>query len=127
MNKETFIKIWDETLGKVENLKFECSPLLREHLMKIANNEYTDDEISKCVSFRDSDSKTIDQRILAIEKVFNWADGIQGTTITRILTKDQGQIWSIGFGAMHQPKHFFEGLTIEEALTNAENVIFNQS
>jgi hypothetical protein len=45
MNKETFEKIWDETLGKVEGLEFECSPQLEAHLMKIANDEYTDDEI----------------------------------------------------------------------------------
>jgi hypothetical protein len=64
--------------------------------------------------------KSIDERIVKIEKLFPYADGIHGTTITRILTQDRGQIWSIGFGAMHQPKRFFEGLTIEEALYNAE-------
>jgi ethanolamine utilization protein EutQ (cupin superfamily) len=69
--------------------------------------------------------KSIDERIVEIEKLFPYADGIHGTTITRILTQDRGQIWSIGFGAMYQPKRFFEGLTIEEALYNAEKEYFN--
>jgi len=55
MNKEDFEKIWNETLGKVEDLEFECSPQLEAHLMKIANDEYTDDEILKCMSFSDPD------------------------------------------------------------------------
>lgn len=45
ISKEAFQKIWNETLGQVEDLEFECSPELKEHLIKIANGEYTDEEI----------------------------------------------------------------------------------
>lgn len=64
--------------------------------------------------------KTIEQRILEIEKLFYWAEGTQGTTISRVMIPNAAQAWAIGFGAMYQPKYFFQGSTIEEALDNAE-------
>lgn len=48
MDKETFTEIWDEymePLFKDGKLVFECSDNLKEHLMKVGNGEYTDDEI----------------------------------------------------------------------------------
>jgi hypothetical protein len=65
--------------------------------------------------------KTLEQRILDLENLFYWAEGIQGTVISRICPKDKPQEWSVGFGAMHQTKHFFTAPTIAEAITKAEN------
>ena len=55
LTKEDFQKIWDETLGKIPDLEFECSPHLKEHLLNIADGKYTDDEIAECMRFSDPD------------------------------------------------------------------------
>ncbi len=61
---------------------------------------------------------TIDERISRLENLT--PSTVKGTTITRILDK-VGLKWSLGLGAMHEPKLFYVGETIEEILTLAEN------
>ena len=46
--KQAFIEAWDtymEPLIESGKVVFECSPTLREHLLKAGRYEYTDDEM----------------------------------------------------------------------------------
>jgi len=46
--KEDFIQAWEqfmEPLFEDGTLKFECSPRLKEHLLKAGSFEYTDEEL----------------------------------------------------------------------------------
>jgi len=58
--------------------------------------------------------KDIENRILAIESKLG---GVPGTIISRTLTKES---WTVAFGSISQPKKFFSGATIKEALLKAE-------
>jgi hypothetical protein len=60
---------------------------------------------------------------LHLETIINQMEarypGVPGTVISRTLT-DNGVEWSVGFGGMSQPKKFFTGATITDALFKAE-------
>jgi len=46
--REDFIDAWEEFMEPLfedGTLLFECSPILKEHLLKVGRCEYTDDEI----------------------------------------------------------------------------------
>jgi hypothetical protein len=60
---------------------------------------------------------------LHLETIINQMEarypGVSGTVISRTLTEN-GVEWSVGFGGMSQPKKFFTGATIADALFKAE-------
>jgi len=55
----------------------------------------------------------------AIAQIESRYPGVPGTVLSRVLTED-GPAWTVGFGALQQPKEFFTGETIAEALFKAE-------
>lgn len=63
--------------------------------------------------------KTIDERINDLENLF-WSPIIAGTTISRVLTQNDGLQWCLALGAMYEPKKFFDGVTIEDCIDAAE-------
>lgn len=82
----------------------------------------------------------IEKRITAVEtEMKRWGVTVPGTTISRVLldttlcqkegvqlpdndeAKEAYLVWSVGLGMMSYPKKFFHGMTISDALDQAES------
>jgi len=70
---------------------------------------------------------TIDQRIKAIEERLGMFVGgrVPGTTITRVMSPlpMNGTEWCLAIGQINVPKRFFNGETIEDCVSQAEEAI----
>jgi len=65
---------------------------------------------------------SIDKAIGILEQELIKRGTVPGTSITRTLpggNNARGFAWCLSLGAMHEPKRFFEGVTIEECLNKA--------
>ncbi len=60
-------------------------------------------------------SKTFDERIATLEK----GQTAPGTSFSRVLGAP-GMRWVLGIGALHMPKAFFYGDSLEECVNQAE-------
>jgi hypothetical protein len=67
-----------------------------------------------------ADPESIDERIEALEYLIKSKGGVPGTMLTRVLPQEGGVIWSLGLGRLNDPKEFFLGATIVEAVSKAE-------
>lgn len=65
---------------------------------------------------------TIEQRLVRMEE--RLYRKLPGTQITRVMKPDMGFQWCVAIGIMNEQKLFFYGDTIEEAVTKAEEAIF---
>jgi hypothetical protein len=78
-----------------------------------------------CVDNYNNESK-IDDIINILERDLIEAGHVPGTSLTRTLpggNNARGFAWCLSLGAMHEPKRFFEGVTIEECLNKALQAI----
>lgn len=71
-------------------------------------------------SFTWAEPESLDERIEALEYPIKSQDGVPGTQLTRVLPESGGMVWSLGLGRMNEPKKFFLGATIAEAVSLAE-------
>lgn len=65
-------------------------------------------------------SQDLEDRLKMLETYISHPT-IPGTTISRVLTPDDGMQWQLGVGALTLPKNFFTAPSIEECLQKAEN------
>jgi hypothetical protein len=63
--------------------------------------------------------KTIEERLLNIEKNICNNEYVPGTILQRSLS-DKGLNWTLAIGRMQESKKMFEGKTIEQAINKAE-------